>query len=101
MTISPQDVELVKRTLDEHGELLKQCLRFCTSALNAATTTTPATRVKYAKATNKAEYFIGNLGSEANADVRDVIVDKAEADSSVMGIGNISVEALKVLKGMK
>ncbi|KAK4164072.1 hypothetical protein QBC43DRAFT_318666, partial [Cladorrhinum sp. PSN259] len=99
VTISPQDVELVKRTLDKHGELLKQCMKFCISALNA-TTTTPATRVKYAKAKNKAEQFIGNLGSEANANVPDVIVDQAEADSSVMGIGNISVEALKVLKGM-
>lgn len=88
------------KTLDEHGRLLKECLKFCTGALNAATETTPGTKVKYAKALNNAKSLIGNIGSEAKAGVPDVIVDTAEADGhSVMGIGNISVEALRILMG--
>ena len=50
VNISPEDIATVTKTLDDHGRLLKECLKFCTSALNAATETTPATKVKYAKA---------------------------------------------------
>ena len=91
--ITQHDVEVVQRTLNEHGLLLKQCLLFCTSALNAAHASTSGTHVKHAKATNHARQIIGTLGSsEGNA--QPVMVDTADADDAFQGIGVIQLAGL-------
>ena len=104
VNITQQDVEVVKRTLDEHGLLLKQCLSFCTSAMNAAHASTSGTQVKHAKAIEHARQIIGNLGS-INAHAPPVAVDTAEASGSAFqAIGNtdltgLNQEALNFLAG--
>ena len=92
--ITQHDVEVVQRTLNEHGLLLKQCLLFCTSALNVAHASTSSTHVKHAKATNHARQIIGTLGpSEGNSQV---MVDTADADGkgTFLGIGVIQLAGL-------
>jgi hypothetical protein len=92
VNITQHDVEVVQRTLNEHGLLLKQCLLFCTSALNAAHASTSSTHVKHAKATNHARQIIGTLGpSEGNSQV---MVDTADADDAFQGIGVIQLAGL-------
>jgi hypothetical protein len=76
--ITQQDVEVVKRKLDEHCLLLKQRLLFCTNAMDAAHTSTSGTHVKYAKANDHARQTIGNFGA-IKADAPEVVVDSAEA----------------------
>jgi hypothetical protein len=72
--------------------LLKQCLLFCTSALNAAHASTSSTHVKHAKAANHARQIIGTLGlSEGNSQV---MVDTADADDAFQGIGVIQLAGL-------
>jgi hypothetical protein len=92
VNITQHDVEVVQRTLNEHGLLLKQCLLFCTSALNAAHASTSSTHVKHAKAANHARQIIGTLGlSEGNSQV---MVDTADADDAFQGIGVIQLAGL-------
>jgi hypothetical protein len=94
VNITEQDVEVVKRTLDEHGLLLKQCLVFCTSAMSAAHVSTSGTQVKHAKAMEHARQIIGNFGA-IKADAPPVVVDTAEAGgSSFQPIGNIDLTGL-------
>jgi hypothetical protein len=102
-SISPHDVEAVKTALNEHGRLLTECLRFCTGAMGAASTVSSGTQVKYAKAIEDAINVIGNIGLEPGTGARpDVVVERAEAEGrSVMGVGNISTEALKVLASVR
>jgi hypothetical protein len=95
--ITQQDVTAVTQILNEHGKLLKQCLLFCTSAMNAAQPKTDGTYVKYAEAVEQAKQIIGNVG-EIRSDAPNVTVDKAKAGgSSFQFIGRMSKEALGTL----
>jgi hypothetical protein len=104
VNITQQDVQVVTRKLDEHGQLLKQCLLFCTTAMNAAHASMPGTQVKHAKALEHARQVIGNLGA-IRPDAPPVVVDTAEASGQAFqGIGNIdltgiSPEGMKFLAG--
>jgi hypothetical protein len=104
VNITQQDVQVVTRKLDEHGQLLKQCLLFCTTAMNAAHASMPGTQVKHAKALVHARQVIGNLGA-IRPDAPPVVVDTAEASGQAFqGIGNIdltgiSPEGMKFLAG--
>jgi hypothetical protein len=104
INITQQDVEVVTRTLDGHGQLLKQCLLFCTSALNAAQANMPRMQVKHGKAIEHARQVIGNLGA-IKADAPSVAVDTAEASGSAfqevgnIDLGGMTPEALRFLAG--
>ena len=95
VNIKQQDFSVVKQKLDEHGLLLKQCLVFCTSAINAAHASTSGTQVKHAKAIEHARQIIGNLGA-IKSDAPPVVVGTAEASGAgtFQGIGNLNFTGL-------
>ena len=94
VSITQQDVQVVTRKLDEHSQLLKQCLLFCTTALNAAHASVPGTQVKHVKALENVRQVIGNLG-EIKPDAPPVVVNTAEAGGQAFqGIGNIDLSGI-------
>ncbi len=94
VNITEQDVQVVTRKLNEHGQLLKQCLLFCTTAMDAAHANMPGTQVRHAKAVEHARQVIGNLGV-IRPDAPSVVVDTAEVSGhAFQGIGNIDLSGI-------
>ncbi|KAI0547889.1 hypothetical protein F4679DRAFT_552462 [Xylaria curta] len=99
VAITQQDVETVTQTLNEHGELLRQCLQFCTTALKAVHSEMPDTQIRDAKAAEYAQQIVGNVLSTGEKAVA-VKVRNAEAKGNAFqGIGNFSEAALKAILG--
>jgi hypothetical protein len=94
LTISQTDIASVQRTLNAHGQLLKQCLSFCTSAMSATQTLAPGISVKHASAMEHARMIIGPLGPlQANAPT--IAVNTAEAGGNAfLAIGPTSFEGM-------
>ncbi|KAI8631316.1 hypothetical protein F5Y19DRAFT_425718, partial [Xylariaceae sp. FL1651] len=99
VTISQKDMASVTQALNEHGNLVKECLQFCTSAMSAAHARISATQVRHAKVVEQATQFIGNVGP-ISGDAPLVTVDTAEASGNAFqGVGNINADAFRILVG--
>jgi len=102
--IAGEDVELVKRNLDEHGKLLRECLKFFASSLKAVHENPVGTQVRYVTAKENAMSIVGNFGP-IKADAPPVMAGKVDTSGSAFSaIGNtdftrLSPEVIKAMKG--
>ncbi|KAK1830652.1 hypothetical protein QBC39DRAFT_105331 [Podospora conica] len=95
---SKQDLEAVKIILDQHRQMLGQCLMVSTKAFEVTTVET-GTRVQYAKVWDEARQFIGNIGNVGPGGPA-TNVGKAEASGKAGQIvGNMPAESVMAFFG--
>ena len=92
--ISRQDLEDVKGMLDAHGQMLNQCLRVPTNALNVTTAVT-GTNAQYAKVYEESRQFIGNIRDVGLGGPGTTVVNAEARGRSKQMVGNMSSDVAK------
>lgn len=96
LAISDQNVLRARNDelLNEHGHMLRECLRVCTAGLEETTAVT-GTRVKYALTFDEARQWIGNIGDVSAGGPRIDVEYGVARNKSRQGIGHMSADAAK------